>query len=728
MKKPTSRTQDGKRAAKAGRGKHKRPHPTYTPEFKRKAITLHLEEQMPLKDIQQATGAHMVSIRTWVRRYQQLGEAAFGSPGCVPARGREQVAAPVKAQIVELKKENPSLGVKSISQMLKRFFFMGASPETVRATLQAKSLQPSAPPPKPQRDPPKPRFFERATPNQMWQSDITTFRMGGKVIYVIGFIDDYSRFITGLEMFHSQSAENVMEVFRRAGADYGPPKEMLTDNGRQYAAWRGRTRFQVELQKAGIHHIRATPHHPMTLGKIERFWQTLKDDFLHRTQFATFEEGRERIRFWTKWYNHRRPNQGIDGLCPADRFFEIRNELRKVMEQGIQENQLELALRGQPQTPFYMVGKLDKQSVVMQTRGGKLVMTVSDENEKTGKEVVCDLERGKVDYDQQHEGKESRTAADTAVHGDAEGSGGAAALDGEDDAVPTGQGAGADLDAADAMAGPGDGGDARRAGAEEPPVPEAVAAELAAAAVAGEEGGQGAGDRAAAEPEPGEAAGGTPAKAPGEGNGGGDLMALAETAGNAPPRPPTALAPAAAAPTPEGGPSGAGNGIPATAGIPPILLAAALNQLLANGDLQRYLLSLPGNCQPAGTTTNHGQQADSVERGTAGESHAPGRPHHGGPRQDEVADRGGGGTGGLAQDLLRMGGAGADGNGRGPDGQGTRSPHETAAGPRAAQAREAGPGAAEGDRATAPDGSHPRSARPVAATPAGTGPGAANSQ
>ena len=103
--------------------------------------------------------------------------------------------------------------------------------------------------------------------------------------------------------------------------------------------------------------------------------------------------GRERSRFWCNWYNHRRPNQGIDGLCPADRFFEIRSGLRKVMEQGMQENQLELALRGQPQTPFYMVGKLGRQSVVMQTRGGKLVMTVSDGNEKTGKEVVRSGER-----------------------------------------------------------------------------------------------------------------------------------------------------------------------------------------------------------------------------------------------------------------------------------------------------------------------------------------------
>ena len=40
-----------------------------------------------------------------------------------------------------------------------------------------------------------------------------------------------------------------------------------------------------------------------------------------------------------------RPHQGIGGLCPADRFFEIETKLRHVIERGIAENVLERALR-----------------------------------------------------------------------------------------------------------------------------------------------------------------------------------------------------------------------------------------------------------------------------------------------------------------------------------------------------------------------------------------------
>ncbi len=56
-----------------------------------------------------------------------------------------------------------------------------------------------------------------------------------------------------------------------AASEYNPPKEMLTDTG-QYTSWRGNSRFELEMKKDKIHHIKSRPHHPMTLGKIARFW------------------------------------------------------------------------------------------------------------------------------------------------------------------------------------------------------------------------------------------------------------------------------------------------------------------------------------------------------------------------------------------------------------------------------------------------------------------------
>src|SRR5262249_27514510 len=81
---------------------------------------------------------------------------------------------------------------------------------------------------------------------------------------------------------------------------------------------------------------------------------------------------------------------GIEGLCPADRFFEIQSQLRQTIEAGIQENLLELALRGKPQSPFYMVGRMDGQSVVLRAEKGKLKLSVSDQQNHE-QELVYDL-------------------------------------------------------------------------------------------------------------------------------------------------------------------------------------------------------------------------------------------------------------------------------------------------------------------------------------------------
>jgi len=199
-------------------------------------------------------------------------------------------------------------------------------------------------------NPPKPRFFERARPNQMWQSDIMTFRLAGRNAYLIGFMDDYSRYIIALGLYRSQTAEHVLETYRRAVAEYGVPKEMLTDNGRQYTNWRGKTRFEREMQKDRVKHIRSRPHHPMTLGKIERFWKSILGEFLQRAQFDSFEQAVERCAFWIKYYNHKRPHQGIGGLCPADRFFEIAHDLKKTLQRGVEENVLELPSEGGQRT------------------------------------------------------------------------------------------------------------------------------------------------------------------------------------------------------------------------------------------------------------------------------------------------------------------------------------------------------------------------------------------
>jgi transposase InsO family protein len=433
----------------------------YGPDFKLQVVKKYLEESIPVSVIRQECGLSCETIGRWVRAYRRHGEAGLATN--YRGKGRS-LPSPVRQKIVDLKQANPLFGIKRISQVLKRAFFLSASPETVRKTLHDKSLIKS-PPKKRQRNITRPRFFERSVPNQMWQTDIFTFRLGGHYAYLIGYIDDYSRYVTGLELFRSQTGQNVIEVYRRAASEYNPPKEMLTDNGRQYTSWHGKSRFEAELKKDKIHHIKSQPHHPMTLGKIERFWKTIYLEFLSRAQFASFEDAGERIRQWVKYYNHKRPHQGIGGLCPADRYFEIQSELRKTIEQGIQENLLEMALRGKPKLPFYMVGRMEGQSVVLRAEKGKLRLSVDDEEDDTTQEVVYNLNDEGEGHGKDDEGKNREEAADDELRSDGEVPGGPVGVDGASQAGADMPGADDTLDGAGTVAEASDGGNAPGAGA-----------------------------------------------------------------------------------------------------------------------------------------------------------------------------------------------------------------------------------------------------------------------
>jgi transposase InsO family protein len=396
----------------------------FTAAEKLKAVRLHLEEGFSLALVAEELNVSKGSVDHWVQAYRLGGEAGLEPRASGPRPNR--LPAAITDKIVELKQQHPAFGIKRISQLLRRCFFLPASPETVRQRLHEAELMSPAAKPK-QRNITRPRFFERATPNQMWQTDIFTFRLGGRYAYVIAFMDDYSRFIVGADLFRSPTAEAVIEVYRVAAGEFQPPKEMLTDNGRQYTSWRGTSRFEAELKKDHVAHFRSRPQHPMTLGKVERFWSTIWQEFLVRAQFDSFDAARERIKLWIKYYNHKRPNQGIDGLCPADRFFEIQSQLRKTIEAGIQENLLELALRGKPQAPFYMVGRMDGQSVILRAEKGKLKLSVSDQQNQE-QELTYDLSQNS--HDQRKDGTEKANVPSAQPQRPGQSPGGAGGVDG----------------------------------------------------------------------------------------------------------------------------------------------------------------------------------------------------------------------------------------------------------------------------------------------------------
>lgn len=459
-------------AEKPERKRWRKPSPTpkgasarkrYTPQEKEKLVRLYMDKKIPVRRICAQAKVDKGSLYEWIKEYKQQGVG--GRRPAEPRSAAKRLPAAVLQKIVELKQAQPSFGIKRIADHLRRFFFLKASPETVRQTLHQAQLM-NHKRPKARRNMTRPRFFERATPNQMWQSDIFTFRLGGRYAYVVAFLDDYSRYVVGIALFRSATANAVIEVYRQASAQFGAPKEMLTDQGRQYASWRGTSRFAAEMKKDRVAHILSRPHHPMTLGKVERFWSTLWQEFLERAQFASFEQAQERIRQWTTHYNHQRTHQGLEGLCPADRFFALAQELRQTIEAGIEENLKELALRGRPQEPFYMVGQMGGQSVVLRAEKGLIKWSVTDAQKQSTQELTHELEKGTTithtDIPSTQEPAPGLSAEN--LHRDGEGAGGAGGMDGTVQAggcLPSDE---RELDRVQPVADPRDGGNAPSSG------------------------------------------------------------------------------------------------------------------------------------------------------------------------------------------------------------------------------------------------------------------------
>ena len=193
-------------------------------------------------------------------------------------------------------------------------------------------------------------------------------------VYMVAFMDDHSRFITGYGIHASQSAALVLEVVRAAIVAYGTPQEMLTDNGSQYVTWRGTSAFHREMDKRGIKHIVAKPQRPQTLGKIERFWGTLWRECIETSVFFDLDDARRRIGHFIDYYNFQRLHQGIDGLVPADRFFGAASEVLATLRSRVAANALELARNGVPKAPFYVTGRIGERAFSVHAEGEQMIL------------------------------------------------------------------------------------------------------------------------------------------------------------------------------------------------------------------------------------------------------------------------------------------------------------------------------------------------------------------
>lgn len=364
----------------AGNGSAGRRKKHYWPlELKLEVVSSYLDGKSKIPELSKAYGIFPTTIYGWVKTFREQGKGGLAAgTRTSPAREPDPVAERLAPEILATKKKFGWFGIPRIAQWLRRTKHLPVTEHQVRKTLKQADLVPKKA--KKRRRKEAVRFFERAEPNQLWQTDITMWTVArGQKVYLIGFMDDHSRYIVGWGLFASQASAQVLEVLRNAIGQYGAPREILTDQGRQYFAWRGKSPFQKVLAKEGIEHVVSRSHHPQTLGKIEAFWKHLKEEFLDRVVSGSINDLRERLKLWIEsYYNFQRPHQGIDGGAPADRYFKVADTVKQEIEKGVRENAERLALGKEPVKPFFLAGRMGDQSVVIRQEGSEVVVNVGE--------------------------------------------------------------------------------------------------------------------------------------------------------------------------------------------------------------------------------------------------------------------------------------------------------------------------------------------------------------
>jgi len=340
---------------------------------------------MLLGEVAGLYGVSSSTVLGWARKYAKGGLAALENAprgGVVGAISPKIEAA--GELVSEIKAAVPEAGVGRVQGELERHGFLSMARETVRRLLRGQGHGPILGRSRRRNKPAKVRSFERALPNELWQTDIMTFMIKGQYrVYLIGFMDDHSRFMVGWGLYRFQTAANVQEVFRAAIEKHGLPKEVLSDNGRQYYSWRGRSQFSEMLTRLGIRHIRSRPYHPQTCGKIESFWRNVIQELLAKTPLSSFEEAKDKVSEYVEYYNFKRPHQGIDNVTPSDRFYRVADQVKQIVAANTAKVESTPAPTPGYRPPAYLVGNL----------GGKELRLVAKEAEVT----LSELAPGKVE-------------------------------------------------------------------------------------------------------------------------------------------------------------------------------------------------------------------------------------------------------------------------------------------------------------------------------------------
>lgn len=262
------------------------------------------------------------TILRWISLYRESGnEIVALFPRDREDRGKSRVYdKDTCLGLIQLRKELPELPVRLVRDKARKRGILSADASADLSTLyrflNAQGLMNKTPSQAVDR-----RKFEAEFPNDLWQSDVMhgpKLQVGkerARKVYLIAFIDDHSRLITHGRFYVSESLVSFKVAFEQALLTRGLPRKLYVDNGAAYKS----KQLQFTAASLGIALIHAKPYTPQGKGKIERFFKTVRTEFLPCFNGETLDDINITFESWLSETYHTRRHSATK-QSPFKRF------------------------------------------------------------------------------------------------------------------------------------------------------------------------------------------------------------------------------------------------------------------------------------------------------------------------------------------------------------------------------------------------------------------------
>lgn len=142
--------------------------------------------------------------------------------------------------------------------------------------------------------------------------------------YLHCVVDDHSR-LAYVELHPREDAETNARTLERAlrfFAELGldPPEAVMTDNAMVY---RNSRRFSELLNQQQLRHIRTPIYTPRWNGKVERFIQTLQNEWAYSRSWPSSHTRARSLQSFLRYYNRQRPHSALRDRPPISRVHNL---------------------------------------------------------------------------------------------------------------------------------------------------------------------------------------------------------------------------------------------------------------------------------------------------------------------------------------------------------------------------------------------------------------------